>query len=87
MIYPQVSPNEWARIYNIEPKKVPCRKCGKIQDVSTPFATDDARGFIAELHECGEGYQSFRCTFTSNETRELLSEIVDLFSSVEDKTV
>jgi hypothetical protein len=58
LLFPQDDPNTWSKIYNINIEYVPCICCGIMQEVNIPFATIVKRGFMAELHDCGEEFQA-----------------------------
>jgi hypothetical protein len=56
MIYPQVSCEEWSKLYNIRVIEGSCPKCKADIVANIPFAMKGYRGLKSEDHGCGEKY-------------------------------
>ena len=56
VVYPQVDPEEWAKLYGLEVEPRACFKCGIMRYPAIPFAIEGWRGLISETHGCGEDY-------------------------------
>lgn len=59
MIFPKVDPKSWAKLYDIEPRLVPCRGCGKVIPKTVPFADEKLRGLRTENHGCGDEFHQY----------------------------
>jgi len=72
MIYPTETIKSWSKKYEINPIEDECPKCGIKRVANIPFADGVLRGFISEVHECGERYTLVTFVDTTN-------QLVDLF--------
>lgn len=63
MIKPLVSPDIWAKRYDIEIEERPCGKCGKDFKPDVPVAMKHYRGMISEDRGCGQ--QFTHCVFVA----------------------
>lgn len=57
LVYPQVSFEEWAKLYSLSTEPKPCTRCGRLQFPTIPFAFENWRGLQAEIHDCGATQQ------------------------------
>jgi hypothetical protein len=56
MIYPDVTVEEWALKYDLDPTPDRCLRCRKLLDEWQPIATKEFRGLITKPHGCPEEY-------------------------------
>lgn len=50
-------PEQWAEMHALPHEVDDCPKCGVKRLANIPFASNGYRGFMSELHECGERYR------------------------------
>lgn len=68
MLYPQIDPEKWAAIYDLELEPATCLKCKCQQKFTIPFAYKEFRGLISNHLECGEEFR--RSIFTTVDKSE-----------------
>lgn len=84
-IYPKVSADDWAKLYNIEIRSRPCLKCGKLQSTSIPWASKEWRGLVSPTHECGEEYKLITAVPKSKAERLSWSDMVYSYKEMYDE--
>jgi hypothetical protein len=68
VVYPEVSPEEWAKRYQIDiSKKGECHKCKAVMNWTKPFAHGKMRGFISDHTSCGEEYRGAKMVSVDKE--------------------
>lgn len=83
MLFPQVDPLEWAKIYNINCPSGSCYKCSAQQNFTIPFAYNDFRGLLSSHTDCGDEYrQSVFIAVDKNETKQIAEFIAQFSVSV-----
>lgn len=79
VIYPVVSPGEWAKRYNLSVSSHRCVNCGHVMHPTIPFAYGRWRGLMAAPHGCDEGYDMLVATKATVAERQ---DWVDFFNVV-----
>ena len=79
IVYPITDPQEWAKRYNISTDQIPCENCGKLLDLTKPFAAGSWRGLESEPHGCDEAYNIFVATKNTPAGRQ---EYINYFNTL-----
>lgn len=56
MLYPQVDPQKWAQMYDLNTDPLPCECCGLLLERVIPYAHGDIRGLKSQPHGCAEKF-------------------------------